>query len=156
MKKKLSLLIVITVIFALCSCGKTNSTKKIEDIDGLALKLSQELEFDDEIELSDDEFTLSKYGIDTSKINDVARYAGSGATADEIAVFKCADSDCVEEVQNAVKSRIEYLYDGYSDYDPAEVPKINSSVILINGDVIVFVICKNADKAEEIVNGFLV
>ena len=73
MKKLLSLVFVLSFVIALCSCGETSSSKKIEDIDGLALRLSQELEFDDELELSDDEYTLSKYGIDASIVNDVAR-----------------------------------------------------------------------------------
>ena len=152
MKKLFVLLTAAIILFTLSSCGETGSGEsiKIEDADKTAFALVTSLEFDDEMaETENDETTLKKYGLDeNSGVVNVSRFVGSGASADEVAVFECSGADGVARVKEAIDERIKYLHDGFSDYGPEEVPKIDSANVLEYGNFVVFAISKTPEKTE--------
>ncbi len=152
MKKNILFILTLIIVFSLSSC--TEQKVEINDVDKAAFALVTSLEFDDEMaETENDETTLKKYGLDeNSGVLNVSRFVGSGATADEVAVFECASSDSVTAVKNAINDRIKYLHDGYADYGPDEVPKIDTAKVLEYGNFVVFCICKNPEKTEEILS----
>lgn len=150
MTKKLSA-VIIAVIIAFSLFGCTKNKKADYDADKIAAALCSELEFDEQLEKSTPEIACSYYGTDSELCEKIAFYVGSGATADEIAVFNCVDSDAREKVSEAVNSRIEYLRDGYSSYGPQEVPKINSAAVITRDNTVILCICKNPENAESIV-----
>ncbi len=153
MKKLISVLLVITIGVVFASCGTTVDIV-IDDANLLAEELVSKLTFGDELDKSTGEYTLVKYGIREGLVTDCARYAGSGATADEVAVMVCEDEQALNEVKKAIMDRITYLHDGYSDYGPEEVPKIDNSKVLTYGNAIVFVIAEDSEKTENIIKKF--
>jgi hypothetical protein len=153
MKKIIALITLAFILSAFASCS--GGGIKLDDADKAAFALVSSLEFDDEMaETENDETTLKKYGLsDSDAVVNVSRYAGSGATADEVAVFECSSADGVNEVKEAVDARIAYLHDGYADYGPEEVPKIDSANVLVYGKFVVFCISKTPEKTEDILSG---
>jgi hypothetical protein len=153
MKKIIVLSILAVMIFCLCSCSGGGIT--IEDADKAAFALVTSLEFDDDMaETENDATTLKKYGLDeNSGVVNVSRYVGSGATADEVAVFECSSAEGVAKVKEAIDSRIKYLHDGYASYGPEEVPKIDSANVLEYGNFVVFCISKTPEKTADILSG---
>lgn len=163
MKKIFSFLLIFSLVFVLFGCGTstntTNETTSFDSeensasVDEIATVLLSQLQFNDEIEENvNDEKTCDTYGFDSSLVTDIARYVGSGATAEELAIFDCVDSSAIDTVKAAIDERIQYLHDGYSDYGPEQVPEIDSAVVLTHGNILIFCICKNPDVVEDIVN----
>ena len=163
MKKIFSFLLIFSLVFVLFGCGTstntTNETTSFDSeensasVDEIATVLLSQLQFNDEIEENvNDEKTCDTYGFDSSLVTDIARYVGSGATAEELAIFDCVDSSAIDTVKAAIDERIQYLHDGYSDYGPEQVPEIDSAVVLTHGNILIFCICENPDVVEDIVN----
>ena len=157
MKKIFAFLLIFCLSFALISCTAKTPEKAEEEVKltpaEIAEKLVNGLEFGDILEQTDNEITFSKYGIDGSIITDAARYAGSGATADEVAVFECVDEDAVTTVMAAIDARQSYLSESYASYGPDEVPKIENAVVICDNLTVIFCIAVNSEAAEGIING---
>ena len=64
-------------------------------------------------------------------------YAGSGATAEELAVFKCSSEDAATALVSSLETRNQTRIEQYSSYNPAEVPKLESALIMSSGVYVV-------------------
>lgn len=148
MKKVFSLLVAFALIFSFAGC--TDTEAKFYEANAVAEALNANLEFGEELEKSIPDIAYSIYGIDSALCTDAAFYSGSGATADEIAVFNCVDENAVNTVNEAVNARLDYLLEGYSSYGPQEVPKIESAAVLTKGNTVIFCICNNPESAESV------
>lgn len=142
--------IIIAFAIILCVGGCVNEAANY-DANITADKLNSGLTFGETLEKSTADAAYSIYGIDPSLCKDAAIYVGSGATADEIAVFNCVDAESAKTVLEAVNSRIEYLKEGYSSYGPDQVPKIESATVITSAETVILCICENS----ETVNGIL-
>lgn len=152
MRKICCAIFVLAVIFGLCGCENKAVTA---DVGTLADALNSELQFGEELEKSESEVAYSVYGIDPALCSDACLYLGSGATADEIAVFKCVDGEAVEKVKQAANSRLQYLLDGYSSYGPQEVPKIKAASVIGEGDIVLVCICENSENVGSVVKSHI-
>ena len=151
MKKITAIFLAFALILALSGC--TGKETKNYDADVVADALNSGLVFSEYLEKSTADAAYSIYGIDSALCTNAAIYIGSGATADEIAVFSCIDNESAESVMQAVNSRVDYLKDGYSDYGPDQVPKINSAVISKLADnTVIMCICENPEEVNNIIN----
>ena len=148
MKRISAILIAFAII--LCVGGCVNEAANY-NANITADMLNSGLTFGEALEKSTADAAYSIYGIDPALCKDAAIYVGSGATADEIAVFNCVDAESAKTVLEAVNSRIEYLKEGYSSYGPDQVPKIESAAVITSAETVILCICEN----PETVNGIL-
>lgn len=148
MKKAIILILAAALTLSLFGCGNS----KNYDANALADALNAGLEFGEPLEKSEAEVAYSIYAVDPELCTDAALYLGSGATADEIAVFSCKSKDSVEKINAAVKDRLDYLLDGYSSYGPAEVPKIEAAEVIAEGLTVIVCICENPDAVKSIID----
>ena len=115
----------------------------LEPADALA-QLKDEITFTDQMTDMDSESTCRFYDVDTGLVNDSSAYVGSGATAESMAVFEAVDADAAGSIADALRTFTDSWIDGYSDYKPEEVPKLESAVLDQNGVYVVF--CVSADN----------
>ena len=148
MKKIFAAVLAVAIIFTFIGC--TKAEPKFYEADAVADALSQNLEFGEELEKSTAEIAYTIFGIDPNLCTNAALYTGSGATADEIAVFNCIDDAAAEVVYKAAETRLQYLYDGYSSYGPDEVSKIEASSVIREGNTVIFCVCNNFDAVQRI------
>ncbi|MBQ2973408.1 MAG: DUF4358 domain-containing protein [Clostridia bacterium] len=148
MKKITAFFVAISMIFAFSGCIKQET--KTYDADIIADTLYAGLTFGESLEKSTAEAAYSIYGLDPSLCTAAAIYVGSGATADEVAVFNCTDSIAAETVMQAINSRKEYLKEGYSDYGPDQVPKIEAAAIISSVNTVIMCICENPESVNDI------
>lgn len=151
-KKIICLLIFALTALSLCSCGKGEAKAAEKNIDALADALISKLEFDIIPEEIDGEVALSDYSIDESIVSEVRYFRVGSAVADEIAIFKVNNANDIPTIENAVSERIKYLKDGFSDYKPSEVPKIENAYTKAIGNVVILCICKDTAQVEQIIN----
>ena len=128
----------LCVVAAGCSKQLT-----LDPADALA-QLKDEITFTDQMTDMDSESTCRFYDVDTGLVNDSSAYVGSGATAESMAVFEAVDADAAGSIADALRTFTDGWIDGYSDYKPEEVPKLESAVLEQNGVYVVF--CVSADN----------
>lgn len=151
MKKISAIFVAIAILFSFGACVKEEKTNY--DAEAVADALNSGLSFGEALEKSTADAAYSIYGIDPALCTNAAIYVGSGATADEVAVFNCVDSDAAKSVLEAVNSRVEYLKEGYSSYGPDQVPKIDSAAIVTLDNNVILCICDNPENVNGIILG---
>ena len=148
MKKRiLSIVLALVAIFCFASCkGEQTKNPAVKDV---ANAISESTEFGELVALNDDNIATRYYGIDLEAIEEYeVLVCGTGAAADEIAVFKMKEQDDVEDMREVVVERQEELYDRFVDYVPEEAPKINNAVISSKGKYVYFIVCADHKAAK--------
>lgn len=149
MKKAFTVFIVI-VLF--CSgCSKSQDI----DIDAMYSDLVDcEGVFSDQLEPVDKDIGFAVYGLDAVDCDLAIFRLSSGATAEEIAILKAVDAKAVERIRDAVDARLSYQKDGFSDYIPEEVPKLDAAIVAESGLYIVFCVASNQEQAKKIIDSY--
>lgn len=144
MKRSLPTIMVLLCIFtALAGCGNGGSDEAHEyDIDELSAKIVDSGAFSDILSEVNDDIVISYYGFDAADVDSMNVYISTGATTEEVGLFKCTDTDAASRVLEKAQERAKAQKTAYQSYAPAEVPKIDDAVIKADG-VYVFYIVAN-------------
>lgn len=132
----------------LTSC---NEQPKDVDISALASQIVGEVSFDDSLSEIDDDMISMLYSIDG--YTDAVLYKGSGATAEEVAIFKMETTDdakaALEEAQAHIQSQIE----SYESYIPEEVSRLEDAIVRQDGCYVSVVVSGDSAAAEKLLDG---
>ena len=169
MKKIIAAALIGTMIFAVSGCKgeekevhdisinvnepKEEAKEEVTSVDAasLAKSLVSDISYDDQ---------LSEVDLDTAKMFlnfadvDIAEayiYESSGATAEEVVVLVCKDSDNAAKAKTAFEQRVEEQTENFTDYVPEEVPKLNSAVVAVKDVYAVLSVSEDSSKAKEVV-----
>ena len=145
-KRTAAAILAISLIFALSACGQEKAPEL--NIDEFGEELYSAGTFGETLYALDESVAQGIYGINADTRCWVR--AGTGATAEELAVFEAKDADAaaalVEKLQAQNADRIE----NYADYIPAEVPKLENAVILSGGRYVVLCVATDASAVREL------
>lgn len=122
-KRMLSFLLALDLLFGLAGCGATGGSL---DIQALAEDLLKNGEFSDELWKIDDSMVKKLYNVDD--YTQALVYVGSGATAEELALFAFPSEDAAAQGLQKAKDRLESQIADYRTYLPQEVPKLQNAV----------------------------
>lgn len=149
--KKLSYIIIaLMMVVSLSACSKKGTMKDIE-VGTLAESLQNDIVYEDELSSIDLETAEAIYDITDIKIADSAIYVGSGATAEEIAVFQCETEEDAKKLETVLKSRVEEQTESFRDYVPKELEKLEKAVIVVKGKYVILSVSNEDAKAKEII-----
>jgi len=159
--KKIGLILVVLVLTGvmMSGCGAKaqptalNNVTKIES-NKMAEYIVENTTFKDDMSPVDKDIFLSLYNLDGTTVKDVALYASTGATAEEVAVITGVDQKSLETIQTACEQRVEAQKQAFENYVPEELTKLKTPVIKQIGDSIVFVVCDDSSKAEELIDNY--
>lgn len=176
MKKLLMAALIGTMVFSITGCK--GEEKEVHDISINVNEESEEAEDSaDATEnksvdakaiadslLSEISYTdqLSAVDLDTAKmflnfadveINEAYIYESSGATAEEIVVLVCKDSDSAAKAKSAFEQRVSEQTENFTDYVPEEVPKLNDAVIITSREYAILSVSGDSSKAKDIIEG---
>lgn len=141
---RMCLVCVVLIAAILSLYGCSSKVDSVPDADTLALRLLETERFTEELEPIKTEVVLPLYGLSRADVANSAVYMGTGATAEETAVFEAVDQDAAQRVRKAVEAYIAAKKDSFERYIPKEVPKIEHAVIAQRGNVIV--VCVSAEN----------
>ncbi len=144
--------IIFGLIAVMCAISILGCAKKEVDMVALATDLLNNGMYAEELTEVNSKITEKRYAMTDDDIEDVIAYCGTNAVVDEIAVFKAKDVDSVSE---KAAEHIENQKKLFSDYRPSEVPKLDSCVIVSEGDYIIVSVSADSAKAEEIINKYI-
>lgn len=121
------------------------------DVKGLAGTLLNDISYTDQLSEVDTDTASMFLNFADVEIDEACIYESSGATAEEIVVIKCKDSDSAAKAKEAFKQRVEEQTENFTDYVPEEVPKLKDAVVFVSGEYAVLSVSADSSKAKEII-----
>ena len=148
MKRILIFLLSILLILSLVSCSDDSNKVSDASATDVALVVKESVTFVDDMFEVSNEVATDFYNLPEGITDFKVFMSASGATAEEIAVFKCDSKETCENVKKACEKRIEALTDKFEDYIPEEMAKINNAVIQEKNGFVMFICADSTDSAE--------
>jgi len=134
----------------LCIAGCGGKAEKSLDVAAFASAAVEKMDFGDELMAVPEQMLSDYYTLPKGKVSEYAVYvSGTGATASELAVFKCS-SDAVKDVEAAVKTRIEEQIASYANYRPDEKFRLEKALLVTEGDYVVFAVSNDNEAVEKL------
>ncbi|HIS16452.1 MAG TPA: DUF4358 domain-containing protein [Candidatus Scatomorpha merdavium] len=147
MKKRITAAILAACLaLALAACGQAKEPEL--NIDEFGEELYAAGTFGEELYPIDESVAQGLYGLDADTRCWVR--TGTGATAEELAVFETKDSAAAEALVEKLKTRNSDRIESYSTYIPAEVPKLEDAVMISGGRYVVLCVAQDASAVREL------
>lgn len=129
--KKVKVIVYLMLLGVMCSfwgCGNTGKSKEIgeDKLLNMVDKLIVCDGFESKLEKVEENIVLNSYKISSTDISVLAGYIGDGASAEEITLFKCSDTDKVIDLTRQYLREKEENYQGYL---PKEAEKIGKATV---------------------------
>lgn len=147
MRKKVSVVAAIFVLIAvIAGCGpKTGSESKEYDLTALSNELLESEAFSDILSPVKLEIISPLYGFEAADIDESTVYCSTGATTEEIALFKCKDEAAAKRVLEKAEARAQSQKTIYASYAPAEPAKIDDGYVARDGVYVFYIISDDGD-----------
>lgn len=142
-RRMLSFLFSLFLLLGLAGCGSAGGTL---DMQALADELLKNGGFSDELWKIDDSMVQKLYNMD-----DYAQalvYVGSGATAEELALFAFPTEEAAARGLEKANARLESQKEDYRTYLPREVPKLENAVAKQWGSYVIVCVCPGSACGE--------
>ena len=140
---------LLLIFMCACSHGKAQTDISV-DIEQTAADIVENVEFRDELDTVGESAVKRLYDMPENAFAVV--YIGSGATAEEVAVFEFEDADSSQAFIESAKKHIDEQIESYENYVPEEVPVLESAIVESYGRYVV--VCVTDDPgASEYISG---
>ena len=144
-----AVLFVVSMCLILAGCG--GSSAKDLDVAAFASAAVEKVDFGDDLLSVPSDMLSDYYFLPKDKVSESAVYvSGTGATASELAVFKCKDADAAKEVKTAVETRISEQIASYENYRPDEKFRLENAFVAVNGNYVVFAVSNDNQAVEKL------
>ena len=145
-----ALTLAIALLLTGCTQRPQTSAKEV-DIAKLADDMLASLTIDDDMMELNKDTIVNLYEYDAESIDTFKVYASATmSTANEVAVFKAANSEGVEYIEEMLSLRIQTQKFNYENYVPAEMAKIENAQILKNGLYVAMIVNDDPAPAKTI------
>lgn len=144
-------LTISLVLLSACSSG-ANTQKNDVNLETMAKELAESNSFEEQLNRVDDKFAIKLYDINNASA--VYLYTGSGAAADELALFEFENEDDAKEAVKAAQARIDAQKESFAGYLPKEVPKLDTAIIKTYGRYLVVCVCADGSMEDTIAKYF--
>jgi len=151
--KKISIILLAVVMAVLTSCNSTGNSISDASASDVASSVKEGVTFVDDMLEVKNEIAADFYSLPDNVTDLKVFMSSSGATAEELAVFKCDDEATVKAVIKACEKRIEDLNEKFEDYIPGELIKIENAVIEERDGFVMF-ICADVDHYDSAKESF--
>ena len=159
--------LVMLTSMASCSLGKTDESSAVSDKE-ISITAKEIIEKAVEKSGNENLDSTAFYGEDLYKENCEKLYsisydnvldggivyAGSGGLADEISVIRAKDMS-EDMVEQYLQKRVDRRIQDFTGYKPAEIGKIDKSVVFSANGFSVLIISDNADKIQAMIRDII-
>lgn len=151
--KKIWIVILIIVVIGVIVVF-TNDNKGITiDINELSKDIIENIEFEDELNKTDNETASKLYDINDFTSQSV--YMSSGATSEEIAIFEFEDKEACKVALEKANKRIEEQKQNFKDYMPKEMKKLENAMIKNKNQYLIVCITNHPEEVGKILSKYL-
>ena len=141
--------VCVAMIFVLVGCGEKQQSV---NLDILSQELLDKVTFQDDLVLLDQEVATHLYPMTGDTKGKVL--AGSGATAEEIALFETKEESEAKKMLEVAQKRVESQKSAFENYAPKEMEKLNKAIIFQKGNYVVVCITDDVDNAKKVLNKY--
>ena len=149
MRKAVLLGAALLLVLAVSACGSKATDVNVEE---LADKLLEQVDFEDELTEVDSGMVATLYGIEGAEEQKV--YMSCGATTEEIAVFRFATEKDAQTGLDTLSQRLESRKEDYANYMPDEVTRLENAVLKCSGCYVALCVSSD-DEAQQIIGEYL-
>ena len=146
--------IIIALCFAMlvvAGCG--GKSEPTLDVAAFASSALEKADFGDELMAVPAQMLSDYYTLPKGKVSESAVYvSGTGATASELAVFKCSDANAAKDVKAAVETRISEQIASYANYRPDEKFRLEKALLVTKGSYVVFAVSNDNEAVEKLLD----
>jgi predicted small lipoprotein YifL len=154
MKRILPAITALLLVFLLLTACGGSGKQPLPAPDDLAKKLLDAGIFSEALEAADGDIAAYLYGLTDAQGVELRSWMSSGATAEELTIFTCQDDAVLQEVRKSVDARLEMQKSTFSNYVPAEVPKLENAVIRVRDRVLIVCVSADGDKAAKLLSPY--
>ena len=151
--------VMAAALMAGCNGSKDNAPRNYE-VTELSKKIFENCSFEDEYlaEVEDRAFALNLYNIDASLVaeKDGAKESSiyvSSAYPEMIVCIKAVDKAAASQVESAMKAKIEDYIKNYSNYNPAQISKLESAIVRTAGEYVVVAVTNDNAASAKYIDG---
>ncbi len=153
MKKSVALLLAaLCLLTALTGCG---DKKKTLEPRSFVEELLSQANFTDSLNELDAKVVPILYNISESDYKSAIVYAGTAATAEEIAVFEATDDAAADRLLEAAKARVASQIETYKSYGPAQAMTLENGTVAKTGSYVIVVICTDTEGAKKVTDKYI-
>lgn len=95
------------------------------------------------------------YGVKETDISACAVFCSTGATAEEIAIFKVQDENLARQLETAARARLKSQAAAYAGYGPQEVPKLEAADVRRQGVYVSCVVSADTEAAAAVMDKYM-
>lgn len=154
--KHLSLFPSIALLFVLLfsACGGPAGPKPLPAPEELGRTVLESGVFSEELEAADADIAAYLYGLAETSGVSIYSWLSSGATAEELTFFVCADDSVLKTVKESAEARLDFQKRTFADYAPGEVPKLDGAVLRARDKVLVVCVAADPEKAANLLTPY--
>lgn len=140
-------------LFVGCSNSKKTEVKDVS-VKDISSKIEQAVDIS-KLRVGDSKKLKKLYEIEAEEVEEFVLFTPpSNIKVDELLLLKIKDSEKLDEIKEKITKRIEKQKECYKDYLPDECFLLEKHVLKNNGNYILFVVSKDAEKIESTFDGF--
>lgn len=147
--KKITAIVSALVLSIMCLAGCGGSEI---DMTAAANSLLTGVTFAEELQPTSENIALKRLGINEADVESCIAYASTNAVVDEFAVVKATNP---EGVESSIRSHIDSQIQTYQSYAPDEVAKLNSAIVQVSGDYVIYVVSSDNTAAQSVVDSIV-
>lgn len=156
--------IMILATMAMTGCnngGKTEATtppsqeeKNVTlNVKEVATDILNKGDFSDQLEMLEPSmFEVIYQDVDMNQVVAEYAYTNAGASAEQIVVVEAADTKGAEEVREGLQLKVQSDIEANKDYLPNEIPKLESPVLEIVGNYVIFCVSNDNEKVKAVID----
>ena len=148
MKRTLMIFLAVIVVLSVSACGNKADISNASAVD-IAASVKEGVTFVDDMLEVKNEIVADFYSLPEGVTEMKVYMSSSGATSEELAIFKCKDAQTAELVKKACEKRIEDLNEKFEDYIPGELTRLENAIIKERDGFVMFVCADSPALAEE-------
>lgn len=152
MRKLFAFLAAAVVCASLAGCG--SETDLTVDVNAMAKDMAEQVSYQDDIALISREVAGMIYSMPDG-IENVAMYMGSGATAEEAAVFEAKDEETAKQMAEVANQHIQSQREAFENYIPEEIKKLDKAIVEQKGRYVAVCVTDDVENAQKVIDEYL-
>lgn len=143
---KYMLLLALFLFIAVLLQDDKISTSSMDDVEAKVMKA---VSWEGAVK-ADNRTVKRLYGINANDYEDVRLYVSdSNMKVEELLLVRLRSTDQADELEQAVQSRVDSQLESFEGYGPEQCELLNSHVLDISGNYVLFVVNANAEAADK-------
>lgn len=151
MKRILACFLAASVLLGTAGCAGKGAGAPM-DVGKTADAMAKSVKFSDQMSAVDLKTAEKLFGLDAGTVVAAKAYESTGATAEEVAAFEAKDETAEKQVAAAVKKRVENQKAAFQGYQPKEMTKLQSPLIVENGKYVFLCIADDTSPARQAID----